>query len=249
MSRHVLRVEGFAQIREASIAFGDLTVLVGAQGTGKSLLLQWLKASLDGKHIVRALRDAGQEATARTLVDLIFGVGMGPAWTEHSAVSFDGKPITPHSIERRGNGAEHLFFIPAHRSMLISDGWATPFQKLTAETPVVARLFSQNLFERFNARDGARLFPLDRTLKKVYRELVELRRPAGVPVVEPDHVSAPSGEAVAEAAVPREHLRAEPGDQHDRWVGRVAERLVLEGDVASNNCLWHQSPFRCASGT
>lgn len=173
MSRHVLRVEGFAQIREASIAFGDLTVLVGAQGTGKSLLLQWLKASLDGKHIVRALRDAGQEATARTLVDLIFGVGMGPAWTEHSAVSFDGKQITPHSIERRGNGAEHLFFIPAHRSMLISDGWATPFQKLTAETPVVARLFSQNLFERFNARDGARLFPLDRTLKKVYRELVD----------------------------------------------------------------------------
>ena len=86
-------------------------------------------------------------------------------------------------------------------------------------------------------------------LAPVYRELVELRRPAGVPVVEPDHVSAPSGEAVAEAAVPREHLRAEPGDQHDRWVGRVAERLVLEGDVASNNCLWHQSPFRCASGT
>lgn len=56
--------------------------------------------------------------------------------------------------------------------MLISDGWATPFQKLTPETPVVARLFSHNLFDRFNAREGPKLFPLDRLLKKVYRELV-----------------------------------------------------------------------------
>lgn len=173
MASHTLHIENFAQIREASITFRDLTVLVGAQGTGKSLVLQWLKAAIDGKHIVRALREAGQEVSSKTLVDLIFGVGMGSAWREGSVVDFDGKSVAPQSIERRGNGVEQLFFIPAHRSMLISDGWATPFQKLTAETPVVARLFSQNLFERFNAREGARLFPLDRTLKKVYRELVD----------------------------------------------------------------------------
>jgi energy-coupling factor transporter ATP-binding protein EcfA2 len=173
MSSPTLHIENFAQIREATLKFGDLTVLVGAQGTGKSLLLQWLKAAIDGKHIVKALREAGQEVSAKTIVDLIFGVGMGSAWREDSAVTFNGKSISPQSIERRGNGVEQLFFIPAHRSMLISDGWATPFQKLTAETPVVARLFSQNLFERFNAREGAKLFPLNRTLKKVYRELVD----------------------------------------------------------------------------
>jgi hypothetical protein len=97
---------------------------------------------------------------------------MGSAWRDSSQVRFDGKQLTPATIEKRGDGVEQLFFIPAHRSMLISDGWATPFQKLTPETPVVARLFSQNLFERFNAREGAKLFPLDRLLKKVYRELV-----------------------------------------------------------------------------
>jgi len=168
-----LVIRDFAQIREASIAFRDLTVLVGAQGTGKSLVLQWLKAAIDGKYIVKTLREAGQEVSTKTLIDQIFGAGMRPAWRETSEVTFDDKAISPSTIERRGNGVEQLFFIPAHRSMLISDGWAIPFQKLTADTPVVARLFSQNLFERFNAREGARLFPLDRTLKKVYRQLVD----------------------------------------------------------------------------
>lgn len=147
-------------------------MLVGAPGTGKSLVLQWLKAAIDGKYIVKTLRDAGQEVSQKTLIDLIFGVGMRSAWRETSEVIFDDKIVSPANIERRGNGVEKLFFIPAHRSMLISDGWATPFQRLTSETPVVARLFSQNLFDRFNAREGARLFPLDRLLKKVYRELV-----------------------------------------------------------------------------
>ena len=167
-----LVIRDFARISEASIGFRDLTVLVGAQGTGKSLMLQWLKAAIDGKYIVETLREAGQEVSRKTLVDLIFGVGMRSAWRDTSEVSFDGKDVSPATIEKRGGGVEKLFFIPAHRSMLISDGWATPFQRLTPETPVVARLFSQNLFERFNAREGAKLFPLDRLLKKVYRELV-----------------------------------------------------------------------------
>lgn len=167
-----LVVRDFAQIREASIEFRDLTVLVGAQGTGKSLVLQWLKAAIDGKYIVKTLREAGQEFSRKTLVDQIFGAGMRSAWRDTTQVSFDGKAVSPATIKKRGGGVEKLFFIPAHRSMLISDGWAIPFQKLTAETPVVARLFSQNLFERFNAREGAKLFPLDRLLKKVYRELV-----------------------------------------------------------------------------
>jgi hypothetical protein len=172
MQSSSLLIRDFAQISEASIAFRDLTVLVGAQGTGKSLILQWLKAAIDGRYIVKTLRDAGQEVSRKTIIDLIFGVGMRSAWRDSSQIRFDEKDISPTTIERRGDGVEKLFFIPAHRSMLISDGWATPFQRLTPETPVVARLFSQNLFERFNAREGAKLFPLDRLLKQVYRELV-----------------------------------------------------------------------------
>lgn len=169
-----LRIKDFAHIAEASIELGDLTVLVGAQGTGKSLALQWLKTAIDGRQIVGALRDAGQDVSkADALVDLIFGVGMGEAWTDDTVVSLDNKQVRPRTIGKLGTGTERVFFIPAHRAMLISDGWAAPFQKLTAETPVVARLFSQNLFDRFNARDGDELFPLDRVLKREYRDLID----------------------------------------------------------------------------
>jgi hypothetical protein len=170
-----LRIERFAHIREVAIDFGDLTVLVGSQGTGKSLVLQWLKTAVDGKQVVSALREAGQDVRQREqLIDLIFGVGMGSAWSEGvSKVNFDGRDIKPSSISKLGSGRERVFFIPAHRAMLISDGWAAPFQKLTAETPVVARLFSQNLFDRFSAREGDKLFPLDRVLKKEYRDLID----------------------------------------------------------------------------
>jgi len=90
-----LLVENFAQIERAELAFGDLTVLVGAQGTGKSLVLQWLKTALDGPQIVKALRDSGQGVeTAPVLVDLVFGVGMMSAWREgESAITWEGKPI------------------------------------------------------------------------------------------------------------------------------------------------------------
>jgi hypothetical protein len=169
-----LKIRNFAQIDEVNLQFGDLTVLVGAQGTGKSLALQWLKTVMDGRQIVGALRDAGQKVESpEVLIDLIFGVGMGSAWREQSEVVYNGRSVTPARISRMGSGIDSAFFIPAHRSMLISDGWASPFQKLTSETPVVARIFSQNLFERFSARSGDKLFPVERVLKKEYRDLID----------------------------------------------------------------------------
>jgi hypothetical protein len=122
---------------------------VGPQGAGKSLALQWLKIALDGRQVVDALRLAGHPVDrSDALIDLIFGTGMGSGWhADSTAIKFGQAAITLRGIARRGTGKEELFFVPAHRSMLISDGWAAPFQKLNSDTPVVARLFSQNLFE------------------------------------------------------------------------------------------------------
>jgi len=171
---HRLTIDDFAHLSHLDLEFGDLTVLVGAQGTGKSLALQWLKAALDGGEIVQALKDAGQDTRPATLVDLVFGVGMEPAWRDgESRVSFDGKPVSPDSLSKARARTPESFYIPAHRAMLVSDGWPAPFQKLTAETPVVARLFSQNLFDRFSARQGDELFPVERTLKDAYRKLID----------------------------------------------------------------------------
>lgn len=173
-SQDRLRIRNFAQIDDVDIRFGDLTVLVGAQATGKSLALQWLKIAMDGRQIVEALRDAGHAVERpEVLVDLVFGTGMGGAWTDATDVRFGRKKIAPQVFGRLGDGRERVFFIPAHRSALVSDGWAAPFQKLTPDIPVVARIFSQNLFDRFSARDQGPLFPVERVLKREYREQID----------------------------------------------------------------------------
>ena len=170
-----LKVRNFAQIAEADITFGDLTLLVGAQGTGKSLMLQWFKAALDGREIVEALQAAGHVTdNSRVLIDLIFGAGMGEAWKAgETSVSFNGRRILPKALRNAGAKVGTVFFVPAHRAMLISDGWASPFQKLTSDTPVVARLFSQSLHDRFSSLGEGPLFPLDRVLKAEYRNEIE----------------------------------------------------------------------------
>ncbi len=170
-----LTIRNFAHLEEVNVTLGDLTVFVGPQGAGKSLALQWLKAAMDGRQIVEALKAAGHPTDSPdVLIDLIFGTGMAPAWRENETEVWLGrKRISAKGLGRIGDGREHLFFVPAHRSMLISDGWAAPFQKLTSDTPAVARMFSQNLFDRFSGKDAETLFPLDKRLKKEIRDKID----------------------------------------------------------------------------
>lgn len=170
-----LVVENFAQIRRAEIDFGDLTILVGPQATGKSLLLQWFKVGLDMGEILHALRQAGHDVKNRNnVLDLVFGEGISKSWHENSRASIDAKQIGPSSwkgIKNKESG--QVFYIPAHRALLLTDGWPAAFQKLNADTPVVARLFSQNLYQRFSGRESASLFPVPRLLKEEYRILID----------------------------------------------------------------------------
>lgn len=171
-----LVVSDFAQIARAEVEFGDLTVLVGPQASGKSLLLQWLKVALDAGEVVRALREAGNDVrTADSLVDLVFGEGMSASWSDRTRVTLDGRPVDPKAwtkgLKMKQEG--RVFFIPAHRALLLAEGWPAPFLKLNADTPVVARLFSQNLYQRFSGRKAAALFPVERILKGQYRSLID----------------------------------------------------------------------------
>ena len=172
---NVLEVRHFAQIDEARIEFGDLTVLVGPQASGKSLLLQWLKVAIDRREIVAALEEAGHDVKSRhNLLDLTFGEGMSHAWTDgKTKVRFNDKDVQLNNSRKSlkkipGN----VFYIPAHRAT-VAEGWPAPFLKLNADTPVVARLFSQNLYERFSGRQESSLFPVERILKGQYRSLID----------------------------------------------------------------------------
>lgn len=172
-----LTVRNFAQIEDAEIQFGDLTVLVGPQATGKSLILQWLKVGLDAREVVHALREAGHDVKSpRALVDLVFGEGMGAAWHNGAtSVLLNGAQVSPEGWTRhlRKKPLGKVFYIPAHRALLLTEGWPAPFLKLNADVPVVARLFSQNLYQRFSGRQASALFPVERILKEQYRELID----------------------------------------------------------------------------
>lgn len=174
---NVLEVRNFAQVEHARIEFGDLTVLVGPQATGKSLLLQWFKMAMDASEVVAALKEAGHDvAEPGSLLDLVFGEGMSSAWDPlDSQVLLNRREVKPSAWARgqRKPPVGRVFFIPAHRALLLAEGWPAPFLKLNADTPVVARLFSQNLYQRFSGRQASALFPVERILKTQYRELID----------------------------------------------------------------------------
>lgn len=179
-----LSIRSFGPIEHADLEFGDLTVLVGPQGAGKSLALQWLKLALDAQAIGQTLRETGTDTRDVSLADsieLCFGEGMSQALGKRTTVSFAGKSVNPRKIGLKGrfvkdgrdSTVERVFYIPAHRAMLVGDGWAYPFNRTMPGVPIVARLFSHALFERFEQPGGETLFPLDRVLSKEIRSNID----------------------------------------------------------------------------
>jgi hypothetical protein len=175
---HRLVIEEFAQIRRVDLEFGDLTVLVGAQATGKSLALQWLKLAVDELEIADALREAGFTLkTPGDAVDAYLGEGMHAAMRADTKITFDRRRIRPEALTRKRASKDarrrSMFLIPAHRALLLSEGWPAPFMKLGADTPMVARLFSQALYERLSKPRTTTVFPQERVLVKDIRDRID----------------------------------------------------------------------------
>lgn len=147
-----LRVQNLGPIRDAQIELGNLTVLVGPQATGKSLLLQMLKLCIDGPQIVEELERHGFYIRKKSdVVDFFLGEGMGGIWDRRTSVEWQGKSVdlaglvpkqTNPSTRRR---SEELIYIPAQRSLAMADGWPCLFGEFQISPPYVLRSFSQSL--------------------------------------------------------------------------------------------------------
>src|SRR5437879_7829324 len=117
-----LRLQNVAQLRDAEIDFGDLTVLVGPQATGKSIALQFLKLVVDTGYVHNELARYGLD-WSRKLTDFLevyFGEGMSAIWRSNgqgSKLFWKKKSIDLVGIagRRRMSKPEQLFFIPAQR--------------------------------------------------------------------------------------------------------------------------------------
>jgi hypothetical protein len=179
-----MRIESFTlenvgPIREAQIAFGDLTVLVGPQATGKSIFLQFLKLFADAGAIQSELKQYGSDwrKDLPAFLDLFLGEGMHSVWKEgKSNISLNGDPQSLDQLVGRSQRRkeESLFLIPAQRVLTLRDGWPRPFSDYGSGDPFTVRHFSERL-RRLMDSEWAResvVFPRTRRFKTVLRDML-----------------------------------------------------------------------------
>jgi hypothetical protein len=173
-----LKVENLGPIKNADVAFGDLTVFVGPQATGKSILLQLLKLLVDTPYINREFKRAGVDWAGKFsgFLEVYFGEGMHSVWSKETRIRLNETQINlPERLDdRRAKRGESMFFIPAQRVLALRDGWPPAFNYYDASTPFALREFSEQL--RLLMSDfglEGTLFPVPRRLKSEFRELLQ----------------------------------------------------------------------------
>ena len=110
-----LKLEKIGQINEANISFGDLTVLVGPQATGKSIALQLLKLIIDTGHVFTELKKYGLDWSRKLdeFLDIYLGEGMRRIWREgESAITWQNEKKDLVNLVRRvpKSKLENMFY-------------------------------------------------------------------------------------------------------------------------------------------
>lgn len=165
-----LDISKFGPIEKASIEIGDLTVLVGPQASGKSLVLQVLKLLLDKDYIKADLEKYGYNTMSTKILSTYLGEGMGNVWNERTNIYLDGRRIGKRTIGGHAAmpaPAETMFYIPAQRILSMTDGRPKNFMEFDNTNPYVLRHFSESI--RLLAQNGLgssdTVFPIGTRLK------------------------------------------------------------------------------------
>jgi len=176
-----LKLEHIGQMACANVTFGDLTVLVGPQATGKSIFLQFLKLASDSGYVHDQMKKHGMDwkRTVPDFLDVYLGDGMRALWKTGetpSTVSVNGivqdadDMVQPRNRTRKSS----VFYIPAQRVLSLANGWPRPFTGFASEDPFAVRDFSEAfrllMEQELNRADA--LFPKTNRLKKEYRDLL-----------------------------------------------------------------------------
>ena len=180
MPTTTLQVSNLGQIRKADVKFGDLTVLVGPQATGKSIFLELFKLLVDTGAVLEKLKRYGLDWNhkAEEFLDIFLGEGMRSVWHKgKSTINFRGEDIDLKRLvgRQKKNKEESLFFIPAQRVLTLGQGWPRPFTDYSYGDPFTVRDFSEKI--RFLMESGfgreASLFPQKQRLKADLRKLLQ----------------------------------------------------------------------------
>ncbi len=173
-----LKIENFGPIHQADVYFGDLTLLVGPQASGKSIFVQLLKLLIDKQNIKDTFQKFNYvwEKNYDSIISLYFGEGMHKVWHDDSIINLDGRSYRKDFLlpkqGRVDKKDELLFYIPAQRILSVSDGRPKYFTEFDTSTPYVLRQFSETLRLIFqnDIQKNEFIFPLNKRLKEPLRK-------------------------------------------------------------------------------
>jgi hypothetical protein len=179
----VLKVSNLGPIPQADVEFGDLTVFVGPQASGKSVFLQTLKLVLDRNHIHDTLthHNMAFRDDPQAFLGGFYGRGMGGMLDSvpPPQIAWQKKSMTLSELSKRGRrsrndeekSAERLFYIPAQRVVSLPGGVSQPFTAFNYGDPYTLRYFADQvhrlLQNEFGSTDS--LFPLPNRLNETLR--------------------------------------------------------------------------------
>ncbi len=171
-----LSINNFGPIGCASVDFGDLTLLVGPQASGKSLFLELLKYIVDKEYILSNLRKYNfiiDKKNPQKVLDVVFGDGLNKMFKPETLIQFDNEAISIDTlIKRNVPQKESMFYIPAQRILSIADGRPKNFMEFDLSTPYVLRAFSETLRTYIQGfmGDPNTIFPISNRLKGVLKQ-------------------------------------------------------------------------------
>ena len=173
-----IRLTSLGQITEADISFGDLTVFVGEQASGKSILLQLMKLISDAGNITQTLKKHGfdWQKKSENFLSVYFGEGMEQIWQDGiTKVTVDKEDFTPRKALSRRKRDKTFFLIPAHRVLTLKDGWPRSFTDYATSDPYVVKEFSEELrllMEKGLGSGEGAIFPQVGRMNKTLRDLI-----------------------------------------------------------------------------
>lgn len=173
------KVSNFGPILNADIDFGDLTILIGPQASGKSLVLELFKLVKDRPHIISTLKSYNYilgKSQDPALLEYYFGEGLSALVKDETKVSLNGHDVTrglTDSVTKSSDTTtESVFYVPAQRILSIADGRPKNFMEFDLSTPYILRYFSEILrvFLQGSLGNPDVIFPMKLRLKNGIRE-------------------------------------------------------------------------------
>lgn len=164
-------IQHLGPLKNANVTFGDFTILVGPQASGKSIFLQIIKLIEDKDFIASVLTKYGYIwSNADDFLELFMGEGMSQIWSAQTFLEVDGREIKKDGVNGQSSeiiAKEQIYYTPAQRVLSLQNGWPKPFSDY-GNDPFVLKNFSEHLRTFMDHGPAELLMPANGT--KVLRD-------------------------------------------------------------------------------